>query len=265
MTDTDSIKNDIAYVRAVAEHTNTAHVPAIYLIWAGICVCGFSLVDLVGPGSRWIGMYWLVTGPVGGALSWWLAVQAGNRAGQVDRRKGKRWAGHFLGFFAIGLLGCALAAAGELSWSGLTSLWILLLALTYLLAGLHLERRRPSAWCSQSATCSRFTCPSTDLRRPACSWLWHWWCRHCLEDVSSMRRTDPADVEGLEELGSLQGLLEHRVRLAICVLLSEHDAMSFSRLKQVLGETDGSLGTHLRKLEDSEYLAVEKSFATGGP
>ena len=80
-----------------------------------------------------------------------------------------------------------------------------------------------------------------------------------------MRRTDPADVESLEELGSLQGLLEHRVRLAICVLLSEHDAMSFSRLKQVLGETDGSLGTHLRKLEDSEYLAVEKSFRDRRP
>ena len=80
-----------------------------------------------------------------------------------------------------------------------------------------------------------------------------------------MRRTDPADVEGLEELGLLQGLLEHRVRLAICVLLSEHDAMSFRRLKQVLGETDGSLGTHLRKLEDSEYLAVEKSFRDRRP
>ena len=80
-----------------------------------------------------------------------------------------------------------------------------------------------------------------------------------------MRRTDPADVEGLEELGLLRGLLEHRVRLAICVLLSEHDAMSFRRLKQVLGETDGSLGTHLRKLEDSEYLAVEKSFRDRRP
>ena len=28
-----------------------------------------------------------------------------------------------------------------MSWSGLSSLWILLLALTYFLAGLHLERR----------------------------------------------------------------------------------------------------------------------------
>ena len=79
-----------------------------------------------------------------------------------------------------------------------------------------------------------------------------------------MRRTDP-EVDGLKELGSLRGLLEHRVRLAICVLLSEHDAMSFSRLKQVLNETDGSLGTHLRKLEDGGYLAIEKTFRDRRP
>ncbi len=79
-----------------------------------------------------------------------------------------------------------------------------------------------------------------------------------------MQRTDP-DVDGLEELGSLRGLLEHRVRLGICVLLSEHDAMSFSRLKQVLEETDGSLGTHLRKLEDDGYLAIEKTFRDRRP
>ncbi len=79
-----------------------------------------------------------------------------------------------------------------------------------------------------------------------------------------MPRTDP-DVAILEELGSLKGLLEHRVRLAICVLLSRHDAMSFSRLKQVLEEKDGSLGTHLRKLEDAGYLAIQKSFRNRRP
>ena len=73
------------------------------------------------------------------------------------------------------------------------------------------------------------------------------------------QRTDP-DIGGLDELASLDGLFEHRVRLAICVLLSKHDAMSFSRLKQVLEETDGSLGTHLRKLENAGYLSIEKTF-----
>ena len=74
-----------------------------------------------------------------------------------------------------------------------------------------------------------------------------------------MSRTDP-DIPSLEELQSLNGLLDHRVRLAICVLLSKHDAMSFSRLKQVLEEKDGSLGTHLRKLEDAGYLAIDKTY-----
>ena len=73
------------------------------------------------------------------------------------------------------------------------------------------------------------------------------------------QRADP-DIGGLDELASLDGLFEHRVRLAICVLLSKHDAMSFSRLKQVLEETDGSLGTHLRKLENAGYVSIEKTF-----
>ena len=49
------------------------------------------------------------------------------------------------------------------------------------------------------------------------------------------------------------------------VLLAEHDAMSFSRLKQVLEETNGSLGTHLRKLEDGGFLAIEKSYRDRRP
>ena len=73
------------------------------------------------------------------------------------------------------------------------------------------------------------------------------------------QRADP-DIAGLDELASLNGLLEHRVRLAVCVLLSKHDALSFSRLKQVLDETDGSLGTHLRKLEDAGYVSIEKTY-----
>ena len=73
------------------------------------------------------------------------------------------------------------------------------------------------------------------------------------------QRSDP-DIRNLDELASLNGLLEHRVRLAVCVLLSKHEAMSFSRLKQVLGETDGSLGAHLRKLEDAGYVSIEKTY-----
>jgi len=66
-------------------------------------------------------------------------------------------------------------------------------------------------------------------------------------------------------LSALDRLLEHRSRLAICVLLSRERRFSFSRLKQLLGETDGNLGAHLRKLENAGYLAVTKEFVDRKP
>jgi len=60
-------------------------------------------------------------------------------------------------------------------------------------------------------------------------------------------------------------LLEHRVRLAICVLLSRNDAVSFSRFKQLFGETDGNLGAQLRTLEDAGYIGVRKEFRERKP
>ena len=80
-----------------------------------------------------------------------------------------------------------------------------------------------------------------------------------------MKRPADPELPALDELDLLNGVLEHRVRLAVCVLLSRHDAMSFTGLKQVLGETDGSLGAHLRKLEESGYLAVEKTYRNRRP
>ena len=68
--------------------------------------------------------------------------------------------------------------------------------------------------------------------------------------------------DGLE---GFDRLLEHRVCLSILVLASNADALSFSRLKQLLVETDGSLGTHLRKLEDAGYLDVRKEFRDRRP
>ena len=66
-------------------------------------------------------------------------------------------------------------------------------------------------------------------------------------------------------LGSLDRLLEHRVRLGICALLSRDEQFSFRRLKQLLEETDGSLGAHLRKLEEAGYVGVRKAFVERKP
>ncbi|HUP19190.1 MAG TPA: transcriptional regulator [Gemmatimonadota bacterium] len=68
-----------------------------------------------------------------------------------------------------------------------------------------------------------------------------------------------------ERLDALDRLLEHRVRLAICVLLTRYDRLSFSRLKDATGETDGSLGAHMKRLEDAGYVRVTKRFINRKP
>jgi DNA-binding MarR family transcriptional regulator len=66
-------------------------------------------------------------------------------------------------------------------------------------------------------------------------------------------------------LSRLDPVLQHRSRLGTCVLLSNADALSFSRLRTLLGVTDGNLGAQLRKLEDVGYVSVRKEFVQRKP
>jgi DNA-binding MarR family transcriptional regulator len=98
---------------------------------------------------------------------------------------------------------------------------------------------------------------------------------HCLifffdHGVFVSRSTPSRDKPAAEPsapaaLDQLDSLLQHRSRLGALVLLSGVDALSFSRLKGLLEETDGNLGAQLRKLEDAGYVSVEKAFADRKP
>jgi DNA-binding MarR family transcriptional regulator len=70
-----------------------------------------------------------------------------------------------------------------------------------------------------------------------------------------------APANGLQRLDPL---LQHRGRLGAMVLLSAAD-LSFTRLRELLDETDGNLGAQLRKLEDAGYLSVKKEFVERKP
>lgn len=140
MTSDERLKEDIAYVRAAAEQSDKIHVRAHGFLWAAIVLCGFSIVDFVDD-PRWIGRYWIVASPVGLILSAWLGARAQIRAGQVDRAEGMRWLFHWIAFLVTGALGGLLVARGLLIADGIGSFWVLLLALTYFQAGLHLNRR----------------------------------------------------------------------------------------------------------------------------
>ena len=41
--------------------------------------------------------------------------------------------------------------------------------------------------------------------------------------------------------------------------------MTFARLRELLDETDGNLGAHLKKLEESGYIRVRKEFEDRKP
>jgi DNA-binding MarR family transcriptional regulator len=68
-----------------------------------------------------------------------------------------------------------------------------------------------------------------------------------------------------DTLSDLNKLLGHRTRLGICVLLARHTAISFSRFKQLLGETDGNLGAQLRRLEDAGFIDITREFKNRKP
>jgi DNA-binding MarR family transcriptional regulator len=47
--------------------------------------------------------------------------------------------------------------------------------------------------------------------------------------------------------------------------LNPGDAITFTRLAQILGLTDGNLSTHLAKLEEAGYVEITKTFAGKRP
>ena len=53
---------------------------------------------------------------------------------------------------------------------------------------------------------------------------------------------------------------ESKARLGIMSVLMVNDSLSFNSLKELLNLTDGNLATHLRALEESSYLSVQKQF-----
>ena len=140
MTNRDTLREDIAYVRDATSRASATTTPSIYLLWAAIGLCGFVLVDFVED-SRWIGIFWLLAGPGGAVLSLWFGFRAQRQVGQFDRRSGIRLGVHWLAFLVAGVLGSALVLSGHLDWPGFGSLMVLLLSLTYFHVGMQLDRR----------------------------------------------------------------------------------------------------------------------------
>lgn len=65
--------------------------------------------------------------------------------------------------------------------------------------------------------------------------------------------------------GKLDRVIHEPGRLLIMSLLAASECLSFKELKEHLGMTDGNLSVHMRTLEESGYVLVNKSFVNRKP
>jgi len=55
-------------------------------------------------------------------------------------------------------------------------------------------------------------------------------------------------------------LLENRIRLGLMSALVVNHSLDYNTLKELLGVTDGNLASHLKTLENNNYIIVNKQF-----
>ncbi|MGH2565510.1 MAG: winged helix-turn-helix domain-containing protein, partial [Ginsengibacter sp.] len=59
---------------------------------------------------------------------------------------------------------------------------------------------------------------------------------------------------------NLNKTFDSRVRLGIMSTLMVNDKINFNDLKELIEVTDGNLASHIKSLEDSGYIKVNKGF-----
>jgi DNA-binding HxlR family transcriptional regulator len=59
---------------------------------------------------------------------------------------------------------------------------------------------------------------------------------------------------------NLNKIFDSRIRLGIMSALVVNSAVNFNELKELLGITDGNLASHLKTLEESAFVKVQKGF-----
>ena len=62
------------------------------------------------------------------------------------------------------------------------------------------------------------------------------------------------------DIGRIDEVIHGRLRLGVMAYLSNVEVADFNELKDVLEVTQGNLSVQLRKLEDAEYVTIEKGY-----
>lgn len=66
-------------------------------------------------------------------------------------------------------------------------------------------------------------------------------------------------------ISNLNKAFESRIRLGIMSVLIVNDWVDFNTLKELLETTDGNLASHIKALEEKEYIKMKKQFVGRKP
>jgi hypothetical protein len=142
MNSFERIEGDLRFVRGALETSDRRSAPgAIYFLWAAVVLVGFGLVDFL-PSA--IPIYWSVAGPSGFVVSAYLGWRHSKSIGQQSPTDGRRHLLHWGAVLVVVFLAVLMPARGFLPWTSLNVMILLLLALGYFTAGVHLDR--PLRW-----------------------------------------------------------------------------------------------------------------------
>jgi hypothetical protein len=142
MASPKQLTDDLEYLGALLRKSERGGSPfMIYALWAVLVLVGFSMVDFA---PHRVGLFWFVAGPLGGVASAILGHRYALSIGQLNREEGLRHAWHWFGIMLAILLAVPLGVSGAVAWPVLSRVFLLIVALAYFLAGVHLER--PLKW-----------------------------------------------------------------------------------------------------------------------
>jgi hypothetical protein len=134
----EQLKGDLRFVRAAVDRADRLVPPtAIYFLWAVVGFCGFALVDV---NDRWVPLYWSIAGPAGFLASAYIGWRHARHRGQMTAADGRRHMLHWGGMLTAVFLAVLIPANGFMHWDGLGPAILLILALSYFQAGVHLDR-----------------------------------------------------------------------------------------------------------------------------
>lgn len=64
----------------------------------------------------------------------------------------------------------------------------------------------------------------------------------------------------MNPIANLNKIFDSRIRLGIMSALVVNPSVNFNELKELLDITDGNLASHLKTLEENQFVKVEKGF-----